>query len=201
MALLVRCAAAVRCHARTPLSSPCRVDPHASGAARRNGVTQRVPAMVQLSALQKKALLAAAAALLAVALAPWPEAQHAAAPQQPRSKCPAGFSSGGGGGGELPAGHPPVASAAAAYAEPPYATGLLTFDPPAPLPPPSGAPSRNVAPSAPRGCSTLRDTRQPLLSHVLTAASPARATQRPSARCWTGCRAAARRRRRCWSSW
>jgi glutamate carboxypeptidase len=93
---------------------------------------------MQLSAWQRRAVLAAGVALLAVGLAPWPDvlrgrAGGGAAPEE-RGKCPLGFE-GGAAVGELPPGHPPVSPhAAAAASESAYAPPLdLTFDAPAPL--------------------------------------------------------------------
>jgi glutamate carboxypeptidase len=88
---------------------------------------------MQLSKGQRACLLAVAAALLAVGLAPWPQS---GAPQseaaQPSGKCPAGFTSSHG-AASLPAGHPPVSARAPA---PPAA---LYFDPVPALEEPSGA--------------------------------------------------------------
>jgi hypothetical protein len=96
---------------------------------------------MQLSRTQRGALLAVAAALLAVGLAPWPSAspdQGGAAPAAAAgggAKCPAGFSSASHGAG-LPAGHPPVPGARAAPPPPPAA---LFFDAAQPLEAPTGA--------------------------------------------------------------
>jgi hypothetical protein len=111
---------------------------------------------MQLSAQQRGALLAAAAALLAVGLAPWPELRRGGNWQHGSSgggKCPAGFSSGGG-AGSLPPGHPPVREAPPLDFSAPFDTApaptALYFDDPVPLPPLTGAVARPVA-VAPRG--------------------------------------------------
>jgi glutamate carboxypeptidase len=96
---------------------------------------------MQLSTWQRRAVLAAGVALLAIGIAPWPPMLQRGGGAQPeaepaRGKCPLGFEGSGAAVGELPPGHPPVSphAAAAAAAGSAYAPAAdLTFDAPAPL--------------------------------------------------------------------
>ena len=100
---------------------------------------------MQLSRTQRGALLAVAAALLAVGLAPWPSTSPDQGEATPAAaggggaKCPAGFSSSA--HGSLPAGHPPVPGARSASPPPPPPAALF-FDAAQPLEAPTGACAR-----------------------------------------------------------